>query len=201
MNFILKSISYLFHPLIMPLVGVIFYFSKSPRFIPQPIIKAKIFALVLLTILLPILLFFLLKSLKKISSIHLGSTEERRIPLAIYCGIIGLVLMRVLPSNELIEPHFFMVGVLGSTLSCLILAILNFKASIHMLAVGGVLMFFIALSIHFHININGSIALIFIITGALATSRVHMRAHNALELAVGFIIGVVPQFIVLSYWL
>ena len=185
----------------MPLVGVIFYFSKAPRFIPQPIIKAKVFALVLLTVLLPILLFFLLKSMGKISSIHLGSLKERIIPLCIYSIILVLIMQRVLPRNELIEPHFFMVGVLGSTLACLILAILKFKASIHMIAVSGVLMFFIALSIHFNINIIGSIAFIFIIAGAIATSRLHLKAHNTIELIIGFVIGIIPQLITLNYWL
>lgn len=185
----------------MPMVGVVFYFSKAPRFIPTPIIKAKIFALFLLTIVLPILLFFLLKTTRKISSIHLGSTKERIIPLAMYCIILLLLMSRVLPRNELIEPYYFIVGVLGSTLACLILVFLKFKASIHMIALGGVLMFFIALSIHFHINIIGSIALIIIIAGAVATSRLHLKAHTPIELILGFFIGVLPQLIVLNYWL
>ncbi len=185
----------------MPLVGVMFYFSKSPRFIPPPIIKAKLFALILLTILLPIMLFFLLKSMKRISSVHLGSIKERLIPLGLYCMIILLVLNRVLPANELVEPYYFMVGVLGSSISCLVLAIFKFKASIHMIGVGGVLMFFIALGIHFHINIIGSIAMIFLIAGAVATSRLHLRAHNTIELVVGLIIGMIPQIIGLNYWL
>ncbi len=185
----------------MPLVGVMFYFSKSPRFIPPPIIKAKIFALVLLTILLPILIFFLLKSMKRISSVHLGSTKERIIPLIIYCLILLLVILRVLPNYELIEPYYFIVGVLGSSMACLILALLKFKASIHMIGVGGVLMFFIALGIHFHINIIGSIALIFVISGAVASSRIHLKAHNGIELVVGFLIGIIPQLIALNYWL
>lgn len=185
----------------MPLVGVMFYFSKSPRFIPQPIIKAKLFALILLTILLPIMLYFLLKSMRRISSVHMGSIKERLIPLSLYCMILFLVLTRVLPSNELIEPYYFLVGVLGSSLSCLVLAIFKFKASIHMIGVGGVLMFFIALGIHFHINIIGSIALIFLISGAVATSRLHLRAHSPVELIVGFIVGVIPQLIGLNYWL
>ena len=42
MDFILKSISYVLHPLIMPLLGVLFYFSKTPRFIPENIVNAKI---------------------------------------------------------------------------------------------------------------------------------------------------------------
>lgn len=185
----------------MPLVGIIFYFSKAPRFIPNPIIKAKIFALFLLTILLPVLLFFLLKSTGRIRSIHLNSSKERIIPLAVYCVILILLMTKVLPSNELIEPYYFILGILASTLACLILAFLKFKASIHMIAIGGVLMFFIALSIHFHINIIGSIALIIIIAGAVATSRLHLNAHRPVELVLGFFIGVVPQILVLNYWL
>ena len=185
----------------MPLVGILFYFSKSPRFIPEPIIKAKLFALILLTIILPILLFFLLKSTRVVKSIHLESARERVVPLTIYAIILILLILRVFPSNELIEPYYFILGVLSSTIACLILAILKYKASIHMIATGGVLMFFVALSIHFHINIIGSIALICIVTGAVGTSRLHLRAHNSIELLIGFLVGVIPQLIVLNYWL
>ena len=103
MNAVLKSISYIFHPLVMPFLAVAFYFSKSPRFIPIPIIKAKLFSLVLLTFLLPILLYFVLKTLKKVSSINLESTKERIIPLLINCLIIFFIIQNVFPNNEIIE--------------------------------------------------------------------------------------------------
>ncbi len=201
MNFILRTISFVFHPLIMPLVGVMFYFSKAPRFIPPAIIKAKLLAMIILTIALPILVFFLLKSKRKVSTIYMGSVAERIIPLIIYIIILYVIMIRIFPSNELIEPYFFIVGVMGSTIACLVLAILKFKASIHMMAVSGVLMFFIGLAIHFHINIIGSIALMFLISGAVATSRMHLKAHLPVELLIGFIIGIIPQLIVMNYWL
>jgi hypothetical protein len=201
MNAVLKSISYIFHPLVMPFLAVAFYFSKSPRFIPIPIIKAKLFSLVLLTFLLPILLYFVLKTLKKVSSINLASTKERIIPLVINCLIIFFIIQNVFPNNEIIELYFFFVGMLLSTLSCLILALLNFKASIHMIASGGVLLFFIALSIHFNININSTLALFFIIIGAIATSRLHLKAHTNIELLIGFFVGLIPQLLMLNYWL
>lgn len=201
MNAVLKSISYIFHPLVMPFLAVAFYFSKSPRFIPIPLIKAKLFSLVLLTFLLPILLYFVLKTLKKVSSINLASTKERIIPLVINCLIIFFIIQNVFPINEIIELYFFFVGILLSTLSCLILALLNFKASIHMIAPGGVLLFLIALSIHFNININGTLVLFFIIIGAIATSRLHLKAHTNIELLIGFFVGLIPQLLVLNYWL
>jgi len=62
-------------------------------------------------------------------------------------------------------------------------------------------MFFIAVSIHFSININGTLAIMAILTGAIATSRLHLKAHTSTELLIGFIIGFIPQLILLKYWL
>lgn len=185
----------------MPLLGVIFYFSKSPRFIPEDIFKAKLFALVLLTIILPILLFYLLKTLRKIESEHLETPKERLIPLVIYIGIITLIIIRVFPDNELIELHYFFLGIIGSSIACFILAVLKFKASMHMMAVSGLLFFMIALSLHFNKNFTGSIALMSLICGAVATSRLHLKAHTVTELIMGVFLGVMPQLILLNYWL
>ena len=201
MNFFLKSISILFHPIFMPLLGVAFYFSKSPRYIPTQIIQTKIISIIILTIILPILLFSVLKTLKKVNSIYLKTTRERIIPLAVNCIILLLIIRKTFPQNDILELYFFFIGILITSLSCLIISALKFKVSIHMAAISGILMFFIALSIHFSININGTLALLAIIIGAIATSRLHLKAHSYLELIVGFFIGLFPQLITLNYWL
>jgi hypothetical protein len=201
MNNVLKGISYVFHPLIMPLLGVIFYFSKTPRFVPEQLIQSKVIALSVLTIALPLVLFYLLKTIGLVDSIHLKTTKERIRPLLLNSIIILLALKHIVPSNELIELYFFFMGILISTLTCLVLAFVKFKASIHMIALGGVFMFFIALSIHFSININGSLALMCLIIGAVATSRLHLKAHTSIELIMGFCIGLFPQLMLLNYWI
>ncbi len=201
MHHILKSISYIFHPLLMPILGVIFYFSKTPRYIPIPIIKAKLVSIFILTVVLPVLLYYLLKTLKRVDTINLETTKERIIPLVLNAVIIVLVIQRILPQNEVIELYYFFLGILLSTIACLILAILKFKASIHMIAIGGIFMFFIALSIHFSININGTIAFLFILIGAIASSRLYLKAHDNIELLIGFFVGLFPQLLMLNYWL
>jgi len=201
MNAILKSISFIFHPILMPMLGVIFYFSKSPRYIPIEIIQAKIISLFILTVLLPILLYFLLKTMGKTTTIYLETTQERISPLILNSIIILLILMRVLPSSEIIELYYFFIGILITTLSCLILAFLKFKASLHLAGIAGIFMFYVALSIHFSININGTLALMAILIGAIATSRLHMKAHSYKELVVGFFMGFIPQLILVNYWL
>lgn len=200
-HYLLKSISYIFHPLLMPLLGVIFYFSKTPRFIPEPVMKAKVFSITVLTIILPILLYFLLKTIKKVDSLELKTSKERIIPLTLSALIIFLILKRVLSYDEIPELYYFYLGILFSTLTCLVLAILKFRASIHMIGSAGFFMFAVALSIHFKININGTIALMCIVMGGIATSRLHLKAHNNTELLIGFFVGLVPQIVLLNYWL
>ncbi|MUU79296.1 hypothetical protein [Winogradskyella endarachnes] len=200
-NFILKSISFVFHPLIMPLLGVIFYFSKTPRYIPEPVMKAKIFSIVILTIILPILLFFLLKTVNKVNTIYLKSTKERLIPLFINCIIILLILFRVLPPGEILGLFYFFLGILISTFICFILAVFKIKASIHMIAAAGFFMFAINTAVNYHININGTIALMTVILGAIATSRLHLKAHTNQELILGLFTGLTPQLVLLNYWL
>jgi hypothetical protein len=185
----------------MPLLGVAFYFKVTPKYIPKEIVYAKIVSLVILTFILPILLYFLLKTLNRVKSIHLETTKERIIPLTINCIVILLVLERVITINQIIELYYFFLGILISTITCLVLAIIKFKASIHMIAIGGVFMFFIALSLHFSININPTLALMSIITGAVATSRLHLNAHDYKELILGFFIGMAPQLLLINYWL
>lgn len=198
---IFKSISFIFHPLLMPFLGVLFYFSKSPRFIPEFTIQAKLFSIAILTIILPILLFYLLKTINKINSFYLKTTEERIWPLILNCAIIILILKRVLMQNEIPELYYFFIGILCSNFACLILALLKFKASIHMIASAGLFMFVIAVGIHFKININSYIALMCIILGAIASSRLDLKAHTPIELIIGFFIGLIPQLIMLNYWL
>ena len=201
MDHLLKSFSFIFHPLIMPIAGVIFYFSKSPRYIPMEVMSTKLISLFILTIVLPILMYFLLKSIGRVKSIYLESTEERILPLVLNFIVTLVIIKRILTPAQVVELYYFFVGILISTLACLILALFKFKASIHLIAVSGVLMFFIALSIHFSININGTLALMAIIVGAVATSRLHLKAHNYKELIIGFFLGVIPQLVLVNYWL
>ena len=116
MNWLLKSISFVFHPIIMPLLGVIFYFTKSPRFIPPEVMEAKIISLSILTIVLPILLYYLLKTIGKTESIYLKTTKERIIPLALNTIICLLIIVRVLPDNQILELYYFFIGILISVL-------------------------------------------------------------------------------------
>ena len=70
-----------------------------------------------------------------------------------------------------------------------------------MIAASGFFMFAIALGVHYQININGTMALMMVILGAIATSRLHLKAHTNQELIIGMAVGLFPQLTLLNYWL
>lgn len=201
MKFLIKSASYIFHPLWMPFAGSLFYFLVTPRFFPLPLIQAKLLAIAITTIFIPVVFYFLLKNLGKADSVFLKDVEQRRWPLFFYCLLISLNLYQILNIYNYPALYYFFVGILFSILTGFFLSWLRVKVSLHMLGLSGIFMFVLALSIYYRLNLIYSIAFLIAALGLTATSRLHYKAHTWIELVLGFFIGFLPQLIVLNFWL
>lgn len=201
MRFLIKSASYIFHPLWMPFVGSLVYFMVTPRFFPVSLIKAKLLAIAITTLFIPVVFYFLLKNLGKAQSPFLTDVKERLWPLFFYMLLLGLNLYQILNEYNYPALYYFFVGILFSILTSYILAWLNLKISLHMVGLAGLLMFVLSLTIFFHLNLIFSIAFLIIALGLTATSRLYLKAHTGVEILLGIFIGLIPQIIVLNYWL
>jgi hypothetical protein len=201
MNYFLRFGAYLLHPLLMPLIGALTYYIITPRFIDSEIIRAKLFAITIITILVPIVLFFLLKNLGWISNIELKHVNERKIPLMLQCILLLLIIKVVYDPYDSPEMYFFFVGVLFSSITALILVMFKIKVSLHQMGIAGVTLFLIALSVHFKVNMLFWIGLFILGNGWVASSRLHTNSHTYPELVLGFFIGMLPQLLMLNFWL
>lgn len=201
MKFLLKTASYLFHPIWMPFAGTLLYFLVSPRFFPQQVIQAKILAIAILTIFIPIVFFFLLKTLKKTSSLFLSEVQERRWPLLFSAFVDLLILKFILDYFDYPELYFFFLGIFTSTMAALLMVLLRTKISLHMLGLGGITTFLILLSVHFQLNLVFTISFMIAIIGLTASSRLHYKAHSMAELLLGLLLGILPQIAAGFLWL
>ena len=131
MNYFLRFGAYVLHPLLMPLIGALTYYIITPRFIDSDIIRAKLFAIAIITIFVPIVIFLLLKNLGWISSMELKNVNERKIPLMLQCILLLLIIKVVYNPYESPEMYFFFVGILFSSISALILVLFKLKVSLH----------------------------------------------------------------------
>lgn len=201
MKVIIRSFSYIFHPLFMPLLGVLLYFYISPRFFNPEFLYSKLFATIIMTVVIPILSFFMLKNLQLATSIHLKRVEERRWPLLMQILFTFLLIKLIFDGYEIPEIYFFFVGILGASTGAFLLSLFKFKVSLHMIGLSGVLSFVLGLSLHFGLNLLLWIALLIFACGATATSRLDAKAHTAPELVIGFLVGFTSQILVFQYWI
>jgi len=201
MKHFLRIGAYVLHPLLMPLLGTMVYFVITPRFIDSEVIRAKLFAITIITLVVPIVLFMLLKNIGWISSLDLHNVKERKIPLMLQCLLLLFIIKMVFDPYDSPEMYFFFVGVLFSTISALLLVIFKVKVSLHQMGIAGVTMFIIALSVHFKVNMLVWIGFVALANGWVASSRLHTNSHTYPELILGFFVGLIPQFLLLNFWL
>lgn len=201
MSQFLRIGAYILHPLLMPIIGTLLYYVVTPRFIEPELEKSKVFVVVILTLLIPLVLFFLLRNLRIISSMHLENVKERRLPLLLQGILIWVILKTVFDPYDSPELYYFFLGILFSALTALLLVLFRVKVSLHQMGVAGVTMFLIVLSIHFKVNTLAWISIFFFFNGWVASSRLHTESHSNIELILGFFIGLIPQLILVNFWL
>lgn len=201
MNLFLKIASYLFHPLLVPLLGTIIYFSVTPRFLEPGMVQAKILAIAIITVCIPMVVFFLLKNLGAVKTIHLREVHERKYPLMIHCALLLLIIKMVFDPYDSPEIYFFFVGILFSAFTALILVFFKVKTSLHQMGVAGLLIFLIGLSAHFKVNLLITISFFLFVNGWVASSRLNSESHNYNELVIGLLVGIIPQVIMFNFWL
>lgn len=201
MRLISKLVSYLFHPIFLPLAGTISYFLITPKYTTIELQSGNILPVFILTIIIPILSFFILKNIGVVSSVFLTKPEERRYPLMINLILLFMILLKVIPDNYTIELYFFFLGLIAATSTCLFLLLIRFKTSLHMMGMGSILMFLIALSFHFERNIVIAISFMMFASGMVATARLYLKAHSRAELLIGFLVGMISQLLTIKFWL
>ncbi|MDC6367145.1 MULTISPECIES: hypothetical protein [Flavobacteriaceae] len=200
MRHFFNIISYVFHPLFVPIGGTILYFMVTP-YSTLEIQSGNVLPIFILTVIIPIIFFLILKNIGVINSIFLPTLQERKYPLYISCILLLMILYKVIPNNYVNELFFFFIGLLMATGAAIILLFFKFKTSMHLLGMGSILMYMVGLSIHFEKNITLAISIFILVTGLVATSRLYLKAHNRAELLIGFLVGLFSQLITLKYWL
>ena len=201
MKLLLKVLSYLFHPLFIPIMGTLSYFVITPKYSPRELQSGNILPIFIITVIIPIFIYFILRTLGVVSNIFLPKVGERKYPLLISLGLLLVIVIKVIPENFTIELYYFFLGLIAATISCLLLLFLNFKSSLHMNGMGTLLMFLIGLSIHFEINITIAISALTLAAGLVATARLYFQAHSRSEILIGFLIGMVSQLLTFKFWL
>ncbi|MDB5230918.1 MAG: hypothetical protein JWN76_1723 [Chitinophagaceae bacterium] len=197
LRFFAKLISYIFHPLFIP---VYFFFWTTKRFpyefsgLTPTGLNLKTISVFWMTGFFPAFSVFLLWRLKFIDSIFLKTQKERIVPYII--SMFFYWWMYYLSRNfsdQAIALKFFFFGIFICTVVALIAN--NFlKISMHAMGAGGAMMALILTCMLYRIHLGADISVCIILTGLVCTSRFLVSDHTNTEIYSGLITGMFCQW-------
>lgn len=189
------SISYLFHPMFM-LTYLITYFLFTDNyfaFFMSPVKKLFLLsAVVVFSVILPLLNMVLLRKLGYIKSLHAKQSTERLMP---YLSTITLYIGLIYILQGLAIPYFYKQIILVSAVVILIDFIINFftKISAHASGIGGclgVIYFYQFISTAGDIK---PICLCFLVAGLIGFARLYLNEHTPKQVYGGFVVGLLAS--------
>ncbi|RRO19733.1 hypothetical protein [Flavobacteriaceae bacterium 14752] len=192
--------SYIFHPLWLSTYAMCFYFYNVDFMFTYESIIAKLLAVILLTVFVPIFFLILLKPLRIIDSFHLKSIKQRRLPLLFFTTISAVIINYIFDPISYKIPFYFFSAVFFCGLVCVVLSFLNYKISLHAAAISSFACFIISFSFYYQINDLWIISLSVFSVGWVLSSRLSMKSHKIHELLTGLILGVVSQLLFINFW-
>ncbi|WP_413511522.1 hypothetical protein [Myroides odoratus] len=191
-----QIVSFLFHPILLPLQTVGLYFFVQYAYFSPLELSIILSQVALVTFFIPISIYYLMRSLRILkSSVMVSETKERIFPFAINILLLYTLKSLVLYNNSAYELKIYFWGLIGTYSLLLVSALFKQKYSVHTALLTAGLTFFILLLLH-----QNTAALILLIgcilfTGLTASARLYLRAHTSYEVFVGGLIGFVPQLL------
>lgn len=206
---IAKFFSFIFHPILLPTIATVILFGL-PSYLSsfQFEYKKGVTQIVFLsTFITPLFILLILVNLKVISSFYLEKKEERFFPFIIVSiiYIATYFIINNLPLGVLKISSYISNFILFSAAVIIITLLTNIKikSSAHMAGIGTFLSYFYVFFIkedigdvlfsffNFQITIIHFFSIIVLVAGIIASSRLILKAHDMIEILMGFFIGLI----------
>lgn len=200
-RFAATVISYLFHPLFIPVYLALFLVMLQPHLFASFTPTQKILTILQFFVIysfFPLVTVLLVKALGFLQSIHLRTQKERIIPY-IACGIYYFWMWYVLRNQPQFSKEIVMLSMAVWIASSIgLMANIYMKVSMHALSMGVMLTFILLLALHQGGGFGLYLSAAFLVTGLVCTARFIVSDHTQREVYGGLILGMLSQLI--AYW-
>jgi membrane-associated phospholipid phosphatase len=185
-----KVISYIYHPMVIPTLGILLIFNSGTYLSYLHIEYKKVILIIvfLATFLVPIAFipFFLYHQI--INNVQMASRQERTAPLVLSLILHVICYLLVRRFNIPQAYNLFLIGGVVSILITLLIT-QRYKISIHMVGAGGLsaLVFYLAFGLK--VDLHFYLAISVLLAGITGTSRILLKAHSPDQVYSGFLVG------------
>ena len=200
-RFIAKIISYVFHPLFIPVYISWFLVSQQPHLFASFTPTEKVITIIRFAVFytfFPLVTVLLARGLGFLDSIFLRTQRERIIPY-IACGVYYFFMWYVLRNQPQFTREVVILSMaiwIASSLG--LIANIYMKISMHAMSVGVMATFILLLAAGRGSGFGLFVSIALLITGLVCTARFIVSDHTQKEVYIGLLVGVVSQLI--AYW-
>jgi len=191
-----KIISYLFHPIFLPLYCLLLLFNLKSYFIFEIVLKAQYMLILFVfvtTIIFPLSITYLMKRQGFIQTYQMENRRERGYPYMI-TAIFYFLTYNLF--RQLHLPGMFTIYMMGATLLLVVVIVVNFwwKISTHMIGIGGVFGLLTGLSFNLSLNLFFQVMIVIFLAGVIGYARLKLNSHKPSEIYAGFLAGAFVMF-------
>ncbi len=196
-----KILSILFHPLLLPSIGILILFNSGSilNFLPFQAKKIILLIVFVSTFVLPLTFvpFFIFQ--KIIKNVQMENKRERLVPFFV-TSVLYFFCYYLL--KRLGAPQTIISFILAAAINVFTLFLLSFKYKIsaHMAGVGGLTGALIAISFILKINLEYFIIGAIIISGIIGYSRLKLETHKQYQIYIGWFTGLVISSVILFFF-
>ena len=194
--------SYLFHPVFVPLYASLFLIYIHPSAFTgfsSNEMNQTVLIITLNLVFFPLVSVLLLKAVGFIDSIYLRSQKDRIIPY-IASGIFFFwtyTVFKQQPQYPLLLTSFVLGIFIAS--SAALIANIYFKISMHAIAMGGWLGFFLVISNTQSMLMTWPLCMVLLLTGLVSSARLLSGNHKPAEIYAGLFLGILSQFVAAAF--
>lgn len=185
-----KTVSFVLHPLFMPVYGMIIIFSAPTLlgYLPFQVKKILLYVITINNVLLPLSLLPFLKYKNVISTWTVENRRERIIPLLITSLLYGsttYIIMKF-PVPAFLKTYFFAAFFVSVSVT-----IINFwwKISLHSVGAGSLIAVVLYLSFKMYTPLVWYLVGVILAGGLVLSSRLWLDTHNPGQVWLGFLTG------------
>lgn len=193
-----NTFSILFHPLLLPTIGMLILFNSGSVLEYLPFQAKKVILLVVgvSTFVLPLTFvpFFIFQ--KIIKNVQMKNNRERLIPFFVTSALYIFCYFLL---ERLGAPQTISKFILAASITVVILFLFSFKwkISAHMMGIGGLTGALIAVSFRLNVNLEYFIIAAIFISGIIGFSRLILKTHTPCQIYTGWLVSVITALIVI----
>lgn len=195
-----RALSWLLHPFLVPLyvLGFMLLTDGFLSRLPASIKSYLAWIVVLYAAIVPMLSIAFMRGLGLLKNFGLHSQRSRLLPLLV--GAISYVLCAITLSDVAVATIIRKFVLAAACCEVLALVVTPFwKISLHLICMGGVTAVFTLLSVAGAGQHFWALVATILLSGALASARLHLGAHNPSQIAVGYFGGLVVAMLAMIY--